>query len=57
MNVHIEPQTEWVYTEIFWGDVLTPTEIMDIEASWEEIEQGKAKVFRRVDKFLEELKQ
>ena len=37
-------------------DFLTPAEITDVEISWREIEEGKAKKFRTVDEFLAELK-
>jgi len=35
---------------------LTVEEILDVETSWKEIEQGKAKKFACVDDFLKELK-
>ena len=37
-------------------DFLTHAEIADVEASWKEIEEGRAKKFKSVDEFLEELK-
>ena len=39
-----------------FGDFLTPAEIIDVEESWREIEEGKAKKFESTDEFLEELK-
>jgi len=38
------------------SDFLTPSEILDVEISWREIEKGKAKRYRTVDEFLAELK-
>ncbi len=37
-------------------DLLTPAEIVDVKESWREIEEGRAKKFRSVNEFLEELK-
>jgi len=38
------------------SDFLTSTEIIDVEESWKQIDDGKAKKFRSVEEFLEELK-
>lgn len=38
------------------SDLLSSAEIEDVEASWTEIEEGKAKKFRSVDDLLAELR-
>lgn len=38
------------------GGSLSPAEIEDVEVSWREIEEGRAKKFRSVNEFLEDLK-
>jgi hypothetical protein len=37
-------------------DYLTPSEIIDVEASLQELKEGKGKKFTNVDEFLKELK-
>lgn len=46
---------EWIHIVIYWDDLLTAEEISDVETSWKEIKNGKAKTFTKVNTFLEDL--
>ena len=52
----ISEKTSFRQISIDISDFLTSSEIDDLETSLKEIEEGKAKKFKNVNEFLEELK-
>lgn len=41
---------------IGFSDFLTPAEVIDVEESWREIQEGQSETFTNVNEFLDELK-